>query len=203
MVLLTCLHFLEPEIDPTRRFISEYALGKYGFLMSVAFCFWSLSHLFLFVALRNQLKTSVGKIGLFFLLVSALGLIIAGIFTTDPAIAETQTIHGNLHNLGGTLGMAIPFASLFIGIALFKNPAYSFAKKTIILATFFTILGFLVSAISLGYLFSQNNGKLNLTMWVGLPTRFEVLTYCIWLLTITTVTKKTLIKNTKDKTMNH
>lgn len=31
--LLSSLHMLQPEFDPTWRFISEYALGGYGWMM--------------------------------------------------------------------------------------------------------------------------------------------------------------------------
>jgi hypothetical protein len=37
VILLTALHFLEPEFDPSKRLISEYQLGRYGWVMSVAF----------------------------------------------------------------------------------------------------------------------------------------------------------------------
>ena len=30
MIILTVLHFIEPEIDPSWNFISEYQTGKYG-----------------------------------------------------------------------------------------------------------------------------------------------------------------------------
>lgn len=37
LVILACLHFLKPEISPMWRMISEYEIGKFGFLMSIAF----------------------------------------------------------------------------------------------------------------------------------------------------------------------
>jgi hypothetical protein len=36
-ILLLGLHVLEPEYDPTWRFLSEYALGRFGWLMTAAF----------------------------------------------------------------------------------------------------------------------------------------------------------------------
>ena len=36
-VLLLSLHVLEPEFDPTWRFVSEYMLGDFGWLMHLAF----------------------------------------------------------------------------------------------------------------------------------------------------------------------
>jgi hypothetical protein len=37
IILLASLHVLEPEFDPTWRFISEYALRKFGWLMQFLF----------------------------------------------------------------------------------------------------------------------------------------------------------------------
>src|SRR5215510_8465254 len=37
VILLTALHFIEPEFDPSTHLISEYQLGRYGWVMSVAF----------------------------------------------------------------------------------------------------------------------------------------------------------------------
>lgn len=187
IIILTLLHFIEPEIEPTWRFISEYALGKYGVLMSIAFIVWALAYSLLFFGLRKKLRSIIGKIGLTFLAISAVGLLIAGLFTTDPATEVVQTTSGKLHGLGGSLGMAMPFASLFIGIALYKTTVQKLDKKRILLATSFAILGFLVSALSLGYLFSQSNGIVNPDLWVGIPTRFEVITYCVWLLVISRI----------------
>lgn len=34
---LGSLHLLQPEMDPTWRLISEYALGRFGWLMTLAF----------------------------------------------------------------------------------------------------------------------------------------------------------------------
>src|SRR5215204_7151939 len=109
VVLLAALHFIEGELDPSWHFISEYAIGDYGWMMVVAFLSLALSYVSLFVAIRSQLRTIVGRIGLALLLVSALGLIIAAIFTTDPITVseDALTTGGTLHNLGGTFGIAL------------------------------------------------------------------------------------------------
>ncbi len=37
VVLLAALHFIKPELDPSWHFISEYAIGRYGWMMVLAF----------------------------------------------------------------------------------------------------------------------------------------------------------------------
>src|SRR5215207_10131316 len=102
-VLLVALHFIKPELDPSWHFISEYTIGRYGWMMVLAFLSLALGYVGLFVAIRSQLRTIIGRIGLALLLVSALGLIIAAVFTTDPITVseDAVTTEGTLHNLAG------------------------------------------------------------------------------------------------------
>lgn len=125
VVLLAALHFIKPELDPSWHFISEYAIGNHGWVMVLAFLSLAVSYVSLSVAIRSQLRTIAGRIGLTLLLVSALGLTIAAIFTTDPITVskDAATTEGSLHNLGGTLGIVMPFAAALIGWKLARNPA--------------------------------------------------------------------------------
>ena len=86
-------------------------------MMMLAFLFLAVGYVSLFVAFRSHLRGITGRIGLGLLLVSALGLTIAAIFTTDAITAseDAVTTEGMVHNLGGTLGIAIPFAAALVG----------------------------------------------------------------------------------------
>jgi hypothetical protein len=186
VVLLAALHAIKPELDPSWHFISEYAIGDYGWMMMLAFLSLALSYLSLFVAIRSQLRTITGRIGLALLLVSALGLIIAAIFTTDPITVskEAVTTEGTLHNLGGTLGIAMPFAAGLVGWRLAHNPAWSSAKRPLLCATGLALVGFVVSFVSLGVMVSQSGGKFGPEVLVGWPNRFEVVAYSVWLMVV-------------------
>jgi hypothetical protein len=154
--------------------------------MVVAFPSLALSYVSLFVAIRSQLRTIVGRIGLVLLLVSALGLTIAAIFTTDPITVseDALTTEGSLHNLGGTLGMAMPFAAGLVGWKLARNPAWSSAKRPLLWATGLALVAFVVSFVSLGVMVSQSGGKFGPQVLVGWPNRFEILAYSVWLMVV-------------------
>ena len=186
VVLLAALHFIKPELDPSWHFISEYAIGDYGWMMVVAFLSLALSYVSLFVAIRSQLRTIVGRIGLALLLVSALGLTIAAIFTTDPITVseDALTTEGTLHNLGGTLGMAMPFAAGLIGWRLARIPALSSAKGSLLWATGLALVAFVVSFVSIGVMVSQSGGKFGPEVLVGWPNRIEVIAYSVWLMVV-------------------
>jgi hypothetical protein len=185
-VLLAALHFLKPGLDPSWHFISEYAIGRHGWVMVLAFLSLALGYVGLFVAIRSQLRTIVGKIGLVLLLVSALGLVIAAVFTTDPiSVSEKAvTTEGTLHNLGGTLGITMPFAAALIGWKLAPNPAWSSAKRPLLWATCLALVAFMVSFVSLGVMVSQSGGEFGPDVLVGWPNRFEVLAYSAWLMVV-------------------
>ena len=186
VVLLAALHFIEGELDPSWHFISEYAIGDYGWMMVVAFLSLALSYVSLFVAIRSQLRTIVGRIGLALLLVSALGLTIAAIFTTDPITVseDALTTEGTLHNLGGTLGMAMPFAAGLIGWRLARIPALSSAKGSLLWATGLALVAFVVSFVSIGVMVSQSGGKFGPEVLVGWPNRIEIIAYSVWLMVV-------------------
>ena len=120
------------------------------------------------------------------LLVSALGLTIAAIFTTDPITVSKDgvTTEGSIHNLGGTLGMAMPFAAGLIGWKLARNPAWFSAKGPLLLATGLALAAFVVSFVSLGVMVAQSGGEFGPEVLVGWPNRMETLAYCVWLMTV-------------------
>jgi hypothetical protein len=186
VVLLAALHFIKPELDPSWHFISEYAIGEYGWIMVLAFLSLALGYVSMFVALRSQLRSIAGRIGLALLLVSALGLIIAAIFTTDPiTVSENAvTTEGTLHNLGGTLGIAMPFAAVLIGWKLARNQAWSSARRPLLWATGLALVAFLVSFVSLSVMVSRSGGEFGPDVLVGWPNRIEVAAYSVWLMVV-------------------
>src|SRR5215211_4426717 len=81
LVFLGALHVLSPEFDPSWRMVSEYALGNYGWVLSLMFISWAISSWALYFALRPHVKTKAGKVGLIILLIVGLGQLMASIFS--------------------------------------------------------------------------------------------------------------------------
>ena len=185
-ILLVALHFVKPELDPSWHFISQYAIGRLGWMMVLAFLSLSVSYVSLFAALRSELRTVAGRIGLALLLVSALGPAIAAAFTTDPVTVspDAVTVEGRLHNLGGPLGFAMPLAAALIGWKLARDPAWSSAKRPILWATGLALAAFVVSFVSLGVIVSQSGGTFDPGVPVGWPGRFEILAYSVGVMVV-------------------
>jgi hypothetical protein len=185
LVLLAALHFIKPEFDPSWRVISEYALGDYGWIMVLAFLCLAFSCVTLFIVIRSQTRTIGGKIGLAFLLVSAAGLTIAAIFTTDPLTASQDelTTHGNLHALGAALGTGFPIAATLIARSLARNQAWSSARRSLIWAAVLAWIGFLVFALSMAVMF-PDDGTFGPDVLIGWPNRFMMLANSVWLMVV-------------------
>jgi hypothetical membrane protein len=81
VIVLIVLHILAPEFDPRFRFMSEYALSDYGWLMTTAFFTLGLAPFVTAIGLRNVYQSSRStRIGIGLLVVAAIFLWLAGIF---------------------------------------------------------------------------------------------------------------------------
>jgi Protein of unknown function (DUF998) len=77
---LALLHFLSPEYAPSWRMVSEYANGSSAWLLTIVFLGWSASSFALAAALSPLSTSTMGKIGLAFLLLAGVGQLMGGLF---------------------------------------------------------------------------------------------------------------------------
>lgn len=185
LVLLAALHFIKPELDPSWRVISEYEIGRYGWVMALAFLSLAFSCVALFVAVRPQTQTTGGKIGLALLLVAAAGMAIAAVFTSDPITASSDelTAHGNLHALGAALGTGFPIAAALISRSLARNRAWSQARRSLLWSAVAVWIGFLVFALSMAVMF-PDDGTFGPDVMIGWPNRLMIVAYSGWLMVV-------------------
>jgi len=180
VLLLLSLHVLEPEFDPTWRFISEYALGTFGWMMHLAFFLLATSLLSAGVALFSYVRSVVGYIGLVILGIGAIGIVIAAISTTDPIAtpAESMTFSGNMHVFGASLDYT-PVAALLLSFVLARNPAWRPIRPWLFLTTGITLVAMIAFMLML-----PHDGKFGPGVLAGLFGRFLVVSYLGWLLTV-------------------
>src|SRR5580658_6549994 len=84
LIALASLHVLKPDIHPSRNMISQYALGRHGWVMALCFAAFGAASAFLFAALFRHMPSLLSRIGLAFLLADAVGLTMAARFPMDP-----------------------------------------------------------------------------------------------------------------------
>ena len=176
-LLLGSLHLLEPEFDPTWRFISEYSLGKFGWMMSLAFVSIAISLASIGVAIFSRVRNIVGYIGLVILVLAVVGLLLAAFFTTDPIFTkqENMTPSGQMHVLGASLDYS-PLAFLLLSFSLARHMDWASVKKWL----FFTAI--LSIALTIGFIFTiPMDGVFGPGVYTGLVGRFLMLSYLGWL----------------------
>jgi hypothetical protein len=124
LLLLAGLHVLSPEFDPSFRMVSEYALGHFGWVLSLMFLAWGISSWALALALWSQVKTRAGKVGLWLLVMAGLGEAMAAVF---------DVTHDLGHSIAGVLGMGgFPVAAVVLSVSLGRLPAWRGAKKPLL-----------------------------------------------------------------------
>jgi hypothetical protein len=172
LALLTVLHVLDPEFN-SGHLISEYQLGAYGSLMSLAFCLLGASALLLALSLGPRLRTRGGGIGWWGLLVIGVAFLVAGVF---PPV-QAPVIIGYLHGISGLVAIfGSPIAFTLIGRSEEQFPL-SPPLRWATLAAWVGLWSFLVSLIVVSL-----TGQMDtpLPSWVSLANRFLIVTYCFW-----------------------
>lgn len=186
VALLALLHLVKPELDPSWHFISEYAIGEHGWLMGLAFVSLAVGYLALTVALAPHLRGLAGRLGLALLLAGAAGLALAGLFPMDPVTTAPgeATTSGVLHNVGGTLGIALPLAAALISFKLARDPGWAADRRRIAWAGIAALVTAGAATAALAVMLSDSGGRFGPDVLVGWPNRLEVLAGCAWLLVV-------------------
>ncbi len=173
--ILVALHFLRPDLDPSWRFISEYEIGDFGWMMRLAFAALAVSCASLGIAVFPYARTIAGWIGMFLLVVSAGGMILAGICIPDKV--------NKLHELGAMLDN-VPFAAPLLNWSLSRHPAWSSSKRLLALTAGLPLLGMVVFIGSLALMLPANGGQPGPSVLAGWPNRFFVMAHLVWLVPI-------------------
>jgi len=112
------LHLLRTDLDPAYRYLSEYAVGRYGVLMTSTCFVLSAGSLALSIGLWRSVSSKLRFLpGLLFWLVWALAVLLAGVFTGDLQ----GTPHTRIGQIHEQMGM-IAFPSATVAVALISMP---------------------------------------------------------------------------------
>lgn len=178
-VLILCsLHLLQPEFDPTWRFVSEYALGNYGWMMHLAFGLLAVAQISVAITIFPHIRTVTGYIGLVILGISAIGVIIAAIFVTDPISVspDEATFSGSMHSIGAMLDYT-PVAALLISLSLCRLDVWRPMKGVLLTSSIIAIIAMLVFVSQI-----PQDGQFGPEVLAGLFGRFLILADIAWLI---------------------
>jgi hypothetical protein len=167
--------------------ISEYEIGRYGWMMRLAFFCWGSSVLSLLVALWGSLRTIGGKIGYVWLVLIGIALFGAGIFVTNEITDTTTSTANSLHTLcGAFVIMTFPIASSLVVSSLARNEEWGAARRQqfwVEILVWLSMVAFFGSII-VSTAINPSAGRVGPEVYLGWPNRFMVVVYNVWLITI-------------------
>lgn len=118
--LIIILHFLPTGYNPLRSPTSAYAVGKYGFLMTMAFLSMSVGSFALLMGMYKGISKRPG-LGLILFGIWAIGVLIAMIFPIAPE-GTAPTRSGNIHETNGPITfLSLTVASILISAGFKRN----------------------------------------------------------------------------------
>jgi hypothetical membrane protein len=115
---VVALHFLDSDLDVANTYVSDYALGDYGWLMQLAFVVVGIATAAIGWGLRLSLAS--GKrvtASVVLVLVAGIGFVVSGIFKTDPTGVDDLTTAGTIH----LLSAVVLFLSLIISAWMLRG----------------------------------------------------------------------------------
>jgi hypothetical protein len=190
ILCLGALHVLRTDLDPSWRFISEYEIGDYGWVMRLAFFALALSCVSLCVAIVSQIRTIAGYLGLALLVLSAIGMIVAGIFAPGRV--------SGLHEVGAMLD-SVPFAALLMSWSLSRNGAWLPVWRTLAWTAGIPLLGLVIFLLSLAVMLRRNGGQPGPEVLAGWPNRIMILAHCAWLMPVAWLTAASTREQTSGR----
>jgi len=194
--LLFLLHFLKRELDPSWRMISEYEIGRFGWMMRLAFFCWGASVLALLIAIWPFLLPISGTISRWWLVLIVIALFGAGIFKTQPITEKASSWVHTLHTICGAIViLTFPVAATLVVRSLLHNLLWSASRGLLISATLLAWIGvvsYFGSIIVSGFFHpaavgSSSAEKYGPHVLQGWPNRFMVVTYVIWLIVVAAI----------------
>jgi hypothetical protein len=181
--LIALLHALEPQYDPSWRFVSEYAVGPFGWMMQLAFGAMAMSFGALAISVRGEVNSQLGKAGIVMLFIAAAGCAIAGVFPIDPILpARTEpSLNGSLHGLGSMLGIpALPVAAILVTYCLTQLQDWQSSRLRLRLLANSTWISLVAMFLFMAAWLSASHGQFGPDVPLGWLNRIVVITYLAW-----------------------
>lgn len=150
LLALVLLHFLRPDLPPGSNMLSNYAVGRYGWVMTVCFLAFSLGCLSLLLALaRADHHSRLAHLGTVLLGIAAAGLAVTAAFPTDlPGAPLTRS--GDIHEISFfvNVGSLVP-ATAIISAALWSPPRWRALRRVSAALAVLIILALILQFLTL------------------------------------------------------
>ena len=168
---LLLLHALRPDRAVATSFISGYAVGPYGWVMTTAWLAMSGGFLVLLLGLtRSGPRSGAGRFGTFLFGILTLSVLLTAIFPPS----RQPSISGEIHTITFFVNMTcILLASVLLAVGFGSDPRWRAFRRTAA-----TLASLLVFALVLQFLMAY------FEVLPGLANRFFATVLIVWLLAI-------------------
>jgi hypothetical protein len=167
---IAALHFVRPDVNPVVEPISNYAVGPYGFLLTVADIGGSLAALALTLGLYLSIAPpGRSYVGLFLLGLYGVSVLLAGFFTID--VGGEATTFGTIHNIVGNISFfGFPIAVILLSLGMGKDERWRSFRRlalalslVVVLTVIITIVG---SNLGIGFGVTQRIANVAALVWM-------------------------------------
>lgn len=150
ILVLALLHALKPEYAPTSHYISEYALGRYGWLMGTFFLALGAGALVLAFGLsRSGLTSRTARVGTFVLGVLALTSVVAAACPMDPP-GGPATLVGTIHAYNFYLSItALLLTQVLLSLGFGREGRWRSYQSTSIILTSLLVLAYALQFVAI------------------------------------------------------
>ena len=150
IVALVLLHILRPDYTPVDHMISDYAVGRFGWVMTTAFVAASLGCLTLGLGMAAAgPKSLAGRGAVLLLWVAAIGLLTTAIFPTDlDTAASTKT--GSIHTLSFLINViSLILCSLLFAVSFHQNDQWRGYRWTALVLAIALLAAFIAQFLTM------------------------------------------------------
>jgi hypothetical protein len=186
LIALAALHILKPDIHPSRTMISQYALGRYGWVMALCFAAFGAASGGLFAALIAHVPSLLGRIGLAFLLAAAVGLAMAARFPMDAVSTprEQMSFNGRMHGVAFMIGVPCQIlAVLLLSLALGNQTAHASLPLLALTAVVWLSLACMIAVMLIVGPGKPSHPR-GPERFLGFPNRLFMVAYGVWLMVV-------------------
>jgi hypothetical protein len=181
---LAALHVLKPDVRPSSTMISQYALGRFGWMMALCFASFAAASACLCIALFGRAPSGHGLVGLAFLCAAALGLAMAALFPMDPVstLPAEMSFTGRMHGVAFLIGVPSQVLSvLLLSIALGHQGSHASVPLLALTGVIWLCLVIMIAIMAMvgpGKLPDPNGPE----RFLGFPNRLFMIAYGMWLM---------------------
>jgi len=163
------IHALRPDRALTTTWISGYAVGPHGWIMTMAWIAASAGSLMLVLGLtRSGPRSGAGRVGAVLLGVLSIGFLVAAIFPPGPSLS------GDIHSIGFLVSVVcVILSSIFLAVGFRRDARWRAFQRTAVTFASLLVFAFVLQFVTAFF-----------EVMYGLVNRFFVTVLIAWLLAL-------------------